>query len=214
MKAAIFDMDGLLIDSEPLWRLAEQEVFATVGVHLNDTLCGETMGLRSDEVVHHWFQRFPWSDPSPGEVEGILIARMHELILHRGEAMPGVDEVLGQIHQAGLRLGLASSSPPLLIKAVLERLGIADRFEVTCSAIHEKRGKPDPAVYLTAAQQLGVEPKECLAFEDSLAGVRSACAAGMMVIAIPAHEQLGDPVFGEADLVLSSLGEFQIKRFL
>lgn len=207
MKAAIFDLDGLLIDSEPLWRTAEQEIFATVGVVLDDALCGETMGLRTDEVVAHWFAQLPWSKPSPEEVERRLISRVRELILTRGEAMPGVAEVLQRVRQAGLRLGLASSSPPMLIEAALERMGLAEAFEVTCSALHETHGKPDPAVYLTTARRLNVAPSECLALEDSRAGVRAARAAGMKVVAVPAPEQRGDPVFQEADLVVDSLTE-------
>lgn len=207
MKAAIFDMDGLLIDSEPLWRVAEQQVFARVGLELTDTMCRQTMGLRTDEVVAYWHQRHPWDEPPPEQIEAAIIDRVEALIRQRGSALPGVYELLGDLADTGCRLALASSSPPVLIEAVLERLGIADRFELCCSAADERRGKPHPAVYLTTARRLGIAPRHCVALEDSMAGVRSARAAGMGVVAVPAAESLDDPRFAEADLVVGSLRE-------
>ena len=205
-------MDGLLIDSEPLWRRAEQEIFATVGIQLTDAMCEETMGFRTDEVIGHWFERSPWTDPSPKTLEENLIRQVRELILSEGKPLPGVLHALDEVSSMGWQVGLASSSAPPLIEATLERLGLAPRFEVTCSAQDEERGKPDPAVYLTAARRLGVEPSHCVALEDSLPGVRSALSAGMKVVAVPAPEQRSLPGFEEAHRILDSLEDFQARQ--
>jgi mannitol-1-/sugar-/sorbitol-6-/2-deoxyglucose-6-phosphatase len=211
MKAAIFDMDGLIIDSEPLWRLAEREIFGRVGLVLTDDDCRITTGLRSDEVVRYWFERRPWSGASPTEVHENLDARVTEFIADRGRAMPGVRCAIGLLRDAGLRLALASSSSQNLIRVVLETLGLDDVFEITCSGVDEERGKPDPAVYLTTVGRLGVNARECVAFEDSTAGVQAAHAAGCRVIAVPAAADHDDPRFDLADLKLRSLEYFDLR---
>jgi sugar-phosphatase len=207
MKAVIFDMDGVLVDSEPLWRLAERQTFAEVGLELTDADCESTMGMRTDEVVDQWYRQAPWSGRSPDEVVTRLEGRMRELIAERASAMAGVEQTIALVRTNGLLLGLATSSAPPLIEAVLTKLGLADAFAVTHSAIEEEQGKPHPAVYLTTAKRLGVDPAECVAIEDSQAGVRSAKAAGMRVIAVPPPHLFDDPGYDEADVKLGSLEE-------
>ena len=211
MKAAILDMDGLLIDSEPLWRRAEIAVFATVGVTLTDAMCLQTMGLRVDEVVRYWYRRQPWSSKSLERVELEVVDEVERLIASSGRPMPGVGQALELLRSFGLRLAIASSSAPRLIEAVIERLDLGHEIEVRCSAADEERGKPDPAVYLSAARALGVEPVECLALEDSVAGVRSARRAGMTVIAVPDRAVFGDRGFDGADLELRSLEQLTVR---
>jgi len=210
MRGAVFDMDGLLIDSEPLWRRAEQAAFARVGIELTDEMCRETMGLRSDEVVALWHRRRPWSGVSPDEVLDDLEGRVAALIRSQGRALPGVRRTIDELQSAGMRMALATSSAPHLIRTVLSTLGLVDAFDTVCSAADEERGKPDPAVYNTAVRDLGLPPSECVAFEDSVAGVQSASAAGLRVIAVPAPEQFDEPGFDQADLKLGSLEEFEI----
>jgi|WetSurMetagenome_2_1015567.scaffolds.fasta_scaffold273219_2 mannitol-1-/sugar-/sorbitol-6-/2-deoxyglucose-6-phosphatase len=199
-------MDGLLIDSEPFWREAERLVFASVGLQLTDDDCQLTTGLRIDEVVGYWFARHPWTG-TPQEVVGERIVRqVIAFVGTRGVALPGAEHALALCERAGLQLALASSSAPALIDAVLERLGLAGRFEAVHSAVHEKRGKPHPDVYLAACAALDVPPAECVAFEDSVNGVRAARAAGMRCIAVPGHGTPDAAVIESiADLVLPSL---------
>ncbi len=211
MKAAIFDMDGLIIDSEPLWRLAERETFARVGLELTDDECRKTTGLRSDEVVGYWFERRPWSGSSREEVHRNLDGRVTEFIAEQGRPMPGVRRVIDLLRGAGLRLALASSSSHELIGVVLTTLGLEDVFEFTCSGVDEERGKPDPAVYLTTVRRLGLRARECCAFEDSAAGVQAAHAAGLFVIAVPATADFDDPRFDLADLKLPTLDDFDLR---
>jgi sugar-phosphatase len=121
--------------------------------------------------------------------------------------MAGVDRSIAMVRAEGLVLGLVTSSAPPLIDAVLTKLGLMDAFAVMHSAIEEELGKPHPAVFLTTAQLLDVEPAECVAIEDSVAGVRSAVAAGMRVIAVPPPHLFDEPGYDDADLKLESLEE-------
>jgi len=205
MRAVIFDMDGVLVDSEPLWRLAERQVFAEVGLELSDADCERTMGMRTDEVIEHWFRAAPWEGATCAEVEARLENRMRELIAERASAMPGLEQSIAMARAEGLALGLATSSAPALIEAVLAKLGLGDAFADAHSAIEEELGKPHPAVFLTTARLLGVEPAECVAIEDSVAGVRSARAAGMRVIAVPPHHLFDEAAYDVADIKLRSL---------
>ena len=210
MKAVIFDMDGLLIDSEPLWRVAEKEVFGALGLALTDAMCEETTGLRTDEVVAYWYEKQPWKGEAKSleDVAHELLARMQELIRAHGVPLQGVYEILQLLQNRQLAVGLASSSPPALIDAVIDKLRIRRHFHVLCSAIHEEFGKPHPAVYFTAARRLGMRPRDCLVFEDSLNGIRAAKAAGMVTVAVPAAHQYEDERFDEADFKLRSLSDF------
>lgn len=204
-------MDGLLIDSEPLWQDAEIAVFTKLGVPLTRSMCRETMGIRIDRVVRHWHERFPWQGPSPADVEIRIVERVGELIQQRGTPMPGVSEAIEMLHGAGYALAVASSSPMRLIRLALEQLRIIDRFSVLHSAESEPQGKPHPAVYSSTMARLGVEPARCIAFEDSVAGIRSARSAGARVFAVPDRAERSNPDFAIADVVLESLADFSLE---
>jgi mannitol-1-/sugar-/sorbitol-6-/2-deoxyglucose-6-phosphatase len=210
VQAVIFDMDGLLIDSEPLWRVAEKEVFGALGLNLTDAMCEETTGLRTDEVVTYWYAQQPWPGgrQSFEDVAHEILVRTQELIRVHGVALHGVYDILQLLQHRQLALGLASSSPPVLIDTVVDKLCIRHYFRVLCSAVDEEWGKPHPAVYLTAAKRLGLPPRDCLVFEDSINGMRAAKAAGMITVAVPAGHQYEDERFGEADFKLRSLTDF------
>jgi HAD superfamily hydrolase (TIGR01509 family) len=208
-RAAIFDLDGLLIDSEPLWRIAESECFAEVGVMLTPEQAEETLGMRTDEVVCMRFDQFGWDEEAHPleEVDERITQRVVDLIVAEAKPMAGVFEALDFVESRGLRRAVASSSRCSVIEAALDALGIAERFELIHSAELELLGKPHPGVYLTTARRLDLAPAECLAFEDSLAGLESAKEAGMACVAVPDHTVAGDPGFARADLVLASLAE-------
>ena len=210
MDAAIFDMDGLLIDSEPLWQDAEIAVFGGLGISLTRELCRETMGFRLDQVVRLWYGKHPWRGPSLGEVEEQIVDLVGELMRQRGAPMPGVNEAIAALRGAGYKLAVASSSPMRLIRVALEQLQIIDCFDVLHSAENEPQGKPHPAVYTSAMERLEVDPGRCIAFEDSVAGVRSAKSAGALVIAVPDQLERSHPGFALADTVLDSLSEFSL----
>jgi mannitol-1-/sugar-/sorbitol-6-/2-deoxyglucose-6-phosphatase len=204
-RAVIFDMDGVLIDSEPLWRAAEIEVFGALGVPLTETMCLETMGLRLDEVVDHWYRRHPWPDLDVAAVASAVVARIAALIEAGGEPLPGVADALDACRASGFRTALASSSPMALIEAVVRRFGLEGSFEVVRTADDERHGKPHPAIYLSTAEGLGVPPPACVAIEDSVNGIVAAKAARMACVAVPAPEHRGDRRLGIADVVVESL---------
>lgn len=206
-RALIFDMDGVLIDSEPLWRCSEIEIFGEVGLDLDDEDCFETQGLRIDEAVAYWYERAPWTGRSRSDVASSIVARTAELIRSKGEPMPGALAAIDCALASCWRLALASSSSSFLIETVLDRFDIADRFEFIRSAEDEASGKPAPDVYLSAAEGLRLEPQACVAIEDSANGVDSALSAGMRCIAIPPPETRDDTRFKAATLVLDSLFE-------
>lgn len=200
-------MDGLLIDTEPIWRRVEIEVFRGVGLSLTEENLLETMGVRVAEVVELWYRRHPWTGPTPAQVTEQIEAGVVEHVMSEGEPKAGVERVLRMVHEAGLPIAIASSSSERLIQAVMKRLGIEHYIRAICSADLESEGKPHPAVYLTAARSLGVPAEECLALEDSPNGVLSAKAAGMYTVAVPDPNFAGDPRIARADLQLRSLEE-------
>lgn len=199
-------MDGLLVDSEPHWRAAEIQVFEQhLGVRVTEAQCAETMGIRIDHVVRLWLARHPKPGVHADDLVRIIVDAMCQRMREQGTALPGVHKLVTLLKRRGLPLGVASSSPRRLIDAVLHRLELSYEFAVVHSAEEEARGKPDPAVYLTAARLLAVSPASCLVFEDSVAGIQAARAAGMRVVAVPATDQRHKPEFADADLVIDSL---------
>lgn len=207
IRAVIFDMDGLLVDSEPLWVRAEIAVFGGVGVTLTEEDCARTKGLRSDDVVAFWHARSPWDSPALHEVQTKLCASVADLVRAEGKALPGVAHAIALARENGRKIALASSSPAIVIRATLERLGLVDAFEVVQSAETEKLGKPHPGIFLTTAERLGVAPTECLVLEDSLTGVIAAKAARTTCIAVPCDFPEHDPRFVVADAILGSLAD-------
>lgn len=197
--AVIFDMDGVLTDSEPLWKIAMEEVFHSVGCALTREDFQKTVGLRIDEVIDYWYAHSPWTGTSPREVEKMIMNRMVELIKENGEPLPGVMETTAYLKEVGIKIGLATSSYTMLIDAVLETLGIRDRFDEVHSAENEAYGKPHPAVYISVAQRLNVNPTRCLVIEDSLNGVISGKAAKMKVVCIPEKTHHPEPKLLVAD---------------
>jgi len=205
--AVIFDMDGVLIDSEPLWKIAMEEVFASVGCMLTRKDFQKTVGLRIDEVIEYWYNEVGWENHSPKDVEQKIVQRMVELIREHGEPLPGVVETIQHLEEIGLKIGLATSSYNILIDTVLDVLSIREAFHVTHSAENEEFGKPHPAVYLTVAKALNVDPTSCLVIEDSLNGIISGKAARMQVICIPEKTHHPEPKLMLADIQFDDMNQ-------
>lgn len=206
IEAVVFDMDGLLIDSEPIWQNSEMQIFGRYGLELSRSDCMQTMGLRIDEVVEYWKKNRNFHPPvSDSQVVQEVLQEVKHQIQRGGQAMPGAVELVDRL--SGMPLAVASSSYPEIIEAALKRLEIHSLFQVIHSAQQEKLGKPAPDVYLTACQQLKLSPDQCLAIEDSPGGVKSALAAGMWVMAVPEESHLDHPEIQKAHLVLNSLEE-------
>jgi sugar-phosphatase len=206
IAATLFDMDGLLIDSEILWHRAEVEIFGALGVPLAERSRRLTKGVFVDAVVDYWFSRHPWSEPSVDVVVDMLLERVGSLVESEGRLLPGALRAIDLTSERG-PVALASSTPLALINRCLDHFDLASRFASVHSAEFEPYGKPHPGVFLTAASSLGVEPSRCLVLEDSTAGVIAARAASMHVVAVPTPEDRGDVEFLLAELVLESLEE-------
>ena len=209
LRATLFDMDGLLIDSEILWHRAEVEIFGRLGVPITGAEDRSTKGMFVVEVVEYWYGRYPWSGTSRERVVEELLDRVGELVEQEGRLLPGA---IRAIELAGERgpLALASSTPLALIRRCLDHFELRERFVSLHSADIEPYGKPHPGVFLSAASSLGVSPLECLVFEDSPAGVLAAKAGRMKVVAVPALEDRHHAAFSLADLVLESLNDLEV----
>ena len=213
MQAVIFDMDGVLIDSENLWQQTEKAIFGELGFELTDELLVQTRGLRTEEMVAHWSARFPLEDQEPATLMEQYDARMVECMKREVPLMEGARELIGYFRDLGLPLALATCSTHEHIDAVMERHGLRDSFDLLVSAARNMQGKPHPEVYLHTAEKLKVDPTHCLAFEDSFFGVVAAKAARMKVVAMPDHEEYEQERFGAADLKIRSLTEFTPQLF-
>lgn len=205
IQAVIFDMDGLLIDSEPLWRQSHVEVVADHGHAITTEDVRVMTGRRTDEVVTHWRQRFGIT-ASTEQLETQVVGKVIAGIRVHGEALPGVHALVAQLQQHGIPLAVASSSAPEVIEAVMQKLELADAMALTHSAKYEQFGKPHPAVFVATAKKLGVMAANCLVLEDSYNGVKAAKAAGMKCIAVPEVYPPGKR-FAIADQVVPSLEE-------
>ncbi|WP_171998515.1 hexitol phosphatase HxpB [Cronobacter sp. JZ38] len=208
--AAIFDMDGLLIDSEPLWDQAELEVMATLGVDTSRRHeLPDTLGLRIDLVVELWFAQQPWNGPSVAEVTQRIITRAITLVEEKRPLLPGVADAIALCKAQGLKVGLASASPLHMLERVLTLFDLHEQFDVLASAEHLPYSKPHPQVYLDAAAKLGVDPLCCVTLEDSVNGMIATKAARMRSIVVPAEENRADARWALANVRLNSLTELE-----
>ena len=200
-------MDGLIIDSEPYWRKSMIKVLATVGLNLTEEQCAMTTGLRFDHVLEYWFEKYPWTVKSIVDIHEEVLTEMEHAILHEAELLPGIFESIELFRSKGYKLAIASSSAMRLIRACVHRLNGEKIFDTVISAEHEEYGKPHPAVFLTAAKDLHVNPLDCLVLEDSMMGLIAAKAARMQCVLVPAPENFDNPKSAIADWKLHSLLE-------
>jgi len=207
-SAAIFDMDGLLIDSEPLWQQAGAETLKEFGVTLTDEQYNLTTGLRTPEWIDYWFTHFSINKEQAKEAARTIEQAALDKIKAHGEAMEGVQYIMEFFKTNGYLIGLASSSPMRLIEAVIEKLNILPYLNAVTSAEHLPYGKPHPQVFLNCAELLQVPPTTCICFEDSFNGMIAAKAARMKCVVIPAPHVHHEGRWNAADRKLSSLLKF------
>lgn len=205
IKAVIYDMDGVIIDSEHLWRKAMIEGFNQIGIPFTDADCRITTGMRFKEVIAFWFNKHQFTKMSIEDFDSMVVKRLCELITKEGKAMNGLFDSLNYFSQKGLYLGIATSSDELIMNTVVDTLGIRHYFKAICSAQFLPYGKPHPQVFLDCAKQLNTSPNECLVIEDSVNGIIAGKAAQMKVVAIPEEENRDNSKFSIADWKLHSL---------
>lgn len=206
--AVVFDLDGVLIDSEQVWDDVREGLARERGGRWHEGAQRDMMGMSSPEWSRYMHDRIGLRE-SPEEINRIVVEQMLERYKDGPPWLPGALDTVRRLADAFV-LGLASSSNRELIDAVLEAGGITDLFKATASSEEVSAGKPAPDVYLEVARRLGVEPAACTAVEDSHNGIRSAKAAGMKCVAIPNSRFPPGDAVAEADLVLASLLELTV----
>jgi HAD superfamily hydrolase (TIGR01509 family) len=210
--AVVFDLDGVIVDSEQVWDEVREAYVRETGGTYTDESARDMMGMSSPE----WSRYMAEALRVPGTPEEINAAIVERMLARYGEAPPLLPGALEAVRRIGasVPLAIASSSNRELIDVVLRASGLAADFRATVSSEEVPRGKPWPDVYLEAARRLGVDPVRCGAVEDSHNGIRSAKAAGMRVVAVPnAHYPPDDEALELADVVVPSIDELQVEHF-
>jgi HAD superfamily hydrolase (TIGR01509 family) len=210
IEAVVFDLDGVIVDSEPVWEQVRRQVVAEHGGRWAPDAQQRLMGMSTGEWARYLSQDLGVGLP-PETVAATVIEGMRARYRERVPLMPGAAEAVRTL--AGRwPLGLASSSPPVLIDAVLDGTGLRDCFTVALSTEQVQRGKPAPDIYLAVTARLGRPPEVCAAVEDSTNGLRSAAAAGLRVIAVPHPRYPPEPdALHAASLVLTSLADLTVQ---
>lgn len=208
LNTVIFDMDGLLIDSEPLWNEAADEIFLRHGFRLTPAQHATTMGMRTKEFVEWWFDHHKVSREHAPIAEEEILQLVTDKVATKGKAMQGVGHIFNFFISRGFKIGLATSSGTSLIDVVVDKLGIRKYLHAMESAAGLPYGKPHPQVYLNCAKQLKSHPTECICFEDSFNGMIAAKAARMKCIVVPSPHEKMNGKFNAADLKISSLQNF------
>jgi HAD superfamily hydrolase (TIGR01509 family) len=206
IEAVVFDLDGLLIETEEIWDEVREALARERGGRWTDSAQRDMMGMSSTEWSRYMHETVGLAD-APEEINDLVVERMAERYRSRLPLLSGAVAAVERI-AARWPLGVASSSNRGLIDLVLELSGLAPKFQATVSSEEVARGKPAPDVYIEAARRLGVAPARAAAVEDSESGIRSASAARMRVVAVPNRAfSPGDEALGLADVVLDSLAD-------
>jgi len=206
IDAVVFDMDGVIVDSEQVWDEVRERYTRESGGTYTDSATRDMMGMSSLE----WSRYMAEVLGVPGTPEEINAAVVERMLERYGENPPLIPGAVEAVRRCAERwpLAVASSSNPELIDVVLDAAGLRDLIRVAVSSQEVARGKPAPDVYLEAARRLGVDPQRCVAVEDSQNGIRSAKSAGMRVIAVPnPHFPPDEEALADADVVLRSISE-------
>lgn len=201
----VFDMDGVIVDSEPLWVRARKDLVREAGGRWLPEAETAMMGISSDRWSVYMRDRLGLQAMTPAQIRDEVIGRMVALYGAEVPLLPGAREAIEATGRQW-RLGVASGSDRVLLDTVLSATGLRDRFSATVSGEEVAAGKPDPLIYREVCRRLGVAPRSCLAIEDSGSGIESALAAGMSVVAVPRPGFVPDPeVLARASTVLPDL---------
>lgn len=208
LTAVLFDMDGLMINSEPLWNEAAAEVFEEYHIQLTPQQYAASTGFRTKEFIEWWFRHFRIPLVYAPEASEKILAITKQKMLQRLEPMQGVNYIFSFFKSLGLKVGIASSSPKEFIEIAIQLCKVANETDVYESAHTLPFAKPHPQVYLNAAQALHTDPLSCICFEDSYYGMIAVKAARMKCVVVPHPDETKKEHWAAADLKISSLQNF------
>lgn len=213
IQGAIFDFDGTIVDSEPLWQRAEIETMNTEGLNLSEADTQNTKGINAYETVEFWYKKLS----HPKKKAALLTQEMNQMVMEmlktEGKLKPGVIEVLEFLKSKNIPVGIASGSSMAHIKIILDKFDLSPYFNLIYSIDFERFGKPHPGIYISACKKLKIDPMYSVSFEDSFNGMLAGKAARMKVVAILDAHQMNEPLYGFADLKIKSLADFKQKEF-
>lgn len=210
INTVLYDMDGLLLDTEPLWGESMLRIAHKHKIPITYRQFKETTGLRIYEVTDHWAMHYPWHGSSPKEIADEILTDIIASAKRSGMVLKGVEQSLQLLRKHNYKIGLASSSPLHMIEALVDYFELTHFFDCITSADAVEMGKPHPAVFLHCAASLHSKPHDCLVLEDSVNGMIAGKAARMKVVVVPDQLHFDDPRFSLADARLSSLEDFDI----
>ncbi|MCD6063506.1 MAG: HAD-superfamily hydrolase, subfamily variant 3 [Flavipsychrobacter sp.] len=210
INTVLYDMDGLLLDTEPLWGESMLRIAAKHKIPIGPDRFKETTGLRIYEVTEYWSVKYPWNGSTSVEVAEEILDDIIDASKRAGRVLPGVIQSLELLKNNGFKIGLASSSPARMIHALVDHFGITHYFDCISSADVVELGKPHPGVFMHCASAMASTPLQCVVFEDSVNGMIAGKAARMKVVVIPDALHFDDPRFALADAKLSSMEDFDL----
>ena len=208
IEGVIFDLDGTLVDSEPLWQEAEINIFREQGLELSREDCNKTKGLPSQEAIRYWHTRLE----NPTKEVALLTQELNQSVINllrdKGELKPGTTEILDFVKSKNLPMGIASASSMAHIKTVIDKFELNNYFSLIYSGDFERFGKPHPGVYISACEKLKIDPTRSVAIEDSFNGLLAAKSARMKAVALLDEGQIDETIYNFADLKIESLSNF------
>lgn len=212
IDTVIFDMDGLLLDTEPLWGKSMLRIAQKHNIPIQSHQFKETTGLKIHEVVAYWAIKYPWGKNNVHQVAEEIVDDIIALAQSEARVMPGAHKLLIALKERGFKLAVATSSPLRMLHELIEFFKLTHFFDELSSADTVGFGKPHPAVFLHCAAQMASDPLNCIVFEDSFNGIIAGKAARMKVIAVPDSIHINEPRFAAADKIISSLEDIDIER--
>lgn len=209
INTIVFDMDGVLLDSEPLWLKAQADIFAKVNITITPAMHHSTMGIRATEIVKNYYDKFPWDNYTTEQVNDMLVLRVVHYIKAEAILFDGLLEFLQDCKRKNIKMAICSSADIRIIKSVVKKFQLDKYITHFHSVENEEFGKPHPAGYLSTMKLLKSHPSESIVFEDSVMGAIAGKASGARLVAIPNPESKASD-FAFSDFIYEKIRDIKI----